>query len=141
VPKEKYRLFLVEDSEDDALLFAYALKRSSLHEQFEIVRHFQEGNEALEFFKAVPPQLFDILILDLKLPGKNGFDMLASMGERPGPIVGVFTTSILEEDRQRAEALGADLFQTKIYDPAEFSRFLSRLGDLSDKRRAETLRV
>ena len=35
----------------------------------------------------------------------------------------MFTTSILLEDKQQAETLGADLFQTKTFEPAEFSRF------------------
>ena len=138
----KYKLFLIEDSADDILLFELALERSGLNEAFEVTRRFEDAQEALEFFlnnskMSEPEPLPDIVILDLKLPVLSGLDFLARL--RPlqaRPVIGVFTVSTLAEDRLRAEAFGADLFQTKTFDSDEFSRFLLSLARLADERHA-----
>jgi len=91
---------------------------------------FESGEQTIEYFlnhsKTLEPEpLPDILILDVKLPGCSGFDVLERLQllrSRPTTIA-MFTTSILLEDKQQAETLGADLFQTKTFEPAEFSRF------------------
>jgi len=139
----KYKLLLVEDSEDDVILFELALKRSGLNQCFELIERFTNGEQAIQFFAeplsmADPMPRPEIVILDIKMPGKNGFEVLTAMRDLPErPIVGVFTTSILDEDRERANALGADLFETKNFEPEKFSRFLRWLGSLSDQRRLE----
>lgn len=132
---------LVEDSEDDVILFQLTLGRSGLHESFELVLQFPNGEQAIDYFlndpKTSHPESFpDILLLDIKLPGRSGFDVLARFQPLlPRLVIAMFTTSILESDRQKAELLGADLFQSKTFDLAEFSRFLNRLARLADQRR------
>ena len=145
VPKEKYKLVLVEDSDDDVVLFELALKRTGLHLSFEIIRRFPNAEDAIEYFQA-PPSMMDpepkpdIVILDIKLPGRNGFDVLAVVRSLdPQPTVAIFTTSILDEDRKKAAALGADVFQSKNFESAEFSRFLLWLAHLNDARRQKRI--
>jgi hypothetical protein len=41
--QRKYKLVLIEDSEDDVILFELTLRRIGLHELFEIVRRFPNG--------------------------------------------------------------------------------------------------
>jgi len=131
---------LVEDSADDVVLFEITLRRTGLHDFFELARRFENGEQAIEYFlndsKTLEPEpLPDILILDVKLPGCSGFDVLERLQLlRSRLIIAMFTTSILPEDKQQAETLGADLFQTKTFEPAEFSRFLHFLSRVVDER-------
>jgi len=139
--REKYRLLLVEDSDDDVMLFELALRRTGLHEAFEIVRRFSDGAEAIEYF-TLPLSVVDtdprpeIVVLDLKMPGRSGFEVLAALAKlKERPIVAVFTTSVLPEDKEKALALGAEVVQTKTFQSEEFTRFLKALGRLAEERR------
>jgi CheY-like chemotaxis protein len=139
----KYSLFLVEDSDDDLVLFKWALKRSGLNEFFQISRHFPNGEDAIRHLteagidSGLGP---DIVILDIELPGCSGFEVLQRIRMlTPKPAIAVFSSSSLDEDRQMAERRGADLFQTKTYDVTEFARFLNWLGRTADARRQNTL--
>ena len=136
----KYKLFLIEDSDDDVLLFDHALQRSGLNETFEVSRRFESAERALEFFlnnsKMLEPEpLPDIVILDLRLPTFSGFDFLARLQPlQARPVIGVFTVSTLPEDREKALASGADLFQTKTSEPDQFTPFLHSLALMVDER-------
>jgi len=118
------------------------MRRTGLRESFDIVWRFQNGEQSIEFFlnrsrSLEPEPLPDILILDLKLPGCSGLDVLDRLQTiKPHPVIAMFTTSILQEDKERASALGADIFQSKTFELPEFSRFLNWLGGLADSRRS-----
>ena len=59
-------------------------------------------------------QPFDLVLLDVNLPGRSGWDLLAATPEHrpPCPII-VFTASVNPEYEQKAFALGAAGFITK----------------------------
>jgi CheY-like chemotaxis protein len=138
IPKQAYKLLLVEDSDDDVVLFDLTLRRSRLHETFKIIHRLCTGDAAIEYFTHPPANGSprpDIVILDIKLPRASGFEILQAIsGVRPRPVIAVFTSSSLDEDKQQADTLGADVFQTKTFEPKEFSRFLQSLASLADKR-------
>jgi DNA-binding response OmpR family regulator len=55
-----------------------------------------------------PEPLPDIVILDIKLPGGTGFDVLALVRRMKSRlVVAMFTSSCLAEDKQKAEELGS----------------------------------
>ena len=138
----KYKLFLIEDSPDDVLFIERALQRSGLTESFEVARRFEAAEHALEYFlnnskMSEPEPLPDIIILDLRLRAFSGFDFLTRLQPLdPRPVIGVFSVSTLPEDKEKALAYGADLFQTKTFETEEFKQFLHSLARLADKRHA-----
>jgi CheY-like chemotaxis protein len=140
----KYKIIYIEDSQDDVILFDRALRRSGLDASFEVSHCFDSAEKALDYFltnskMAEPDPPPDIILLDLKLPGLSGFDFLSHMRPvQPRPAIGVFTTSILPQDQQKAQAFGVDLFQTKTFDPNEFARFLHFLGRIADGRQPKS---
>ena len=83
----------------------------------------------------------DVVVLDLKLPGRSGFDVLKWMqGKNPRPRVAVFTSSVLPEDKQKAEQLGADLYEQKTLKAEELDRFLHwvhKFSELNDREAEE----
>ena len=128
-------LLLVDDSEDDIYLLQRALAR---HPQFHIVGHAPDGDVAIDYLSGTGEfadrkrhPLPDLMVLDLKMPGRDGYDVLEWIrGKSPRPRVAVFTASALETDKARSTQLGADLFQTKSFDVESLDHFISRLYTL-----------
>jgi DNA-binding response OmpR family regulator len=75
------------------------------------------GEEALDTIRAEHPQL---VFLDVMMPKKNGFDVCHEVKHElglSGIHVILLTAKGQEFDRQRGEAVGADLYMTKPFDP------------------------
>jgi len=70
---------------------------------------------------------FDVLISDLSMPGRSGFDLIREVRQALPPpasrIPAVAVTALTRpEDRQRALGAGFDAFLTKPVDPHAFVR-------------------
>jgi two-component system, OmpR family, alkaline phosphatase synthesis response regulator PhoP len=76
-----------------------------------------DGEEALETVKAEKPNL---VLLDVMMPKKNGFDVCHAVKNELGmsdTYVILLTAKGQEFDRQRGQEVGADLYMTKPFDP------------------------
>lgn len=109
---------LVEDNEDDVFFMKRAFQQAGVHNPLQIVRN---GEEAIDYLSGQHDYsdrerypLPDLIFLDLKMPGLNGFDVLKWMREQSliVPVV-VLTSSPEEIDRQRALDLGAECYLLK----------------------------
>jgi len=85
-----------------------------------------DGEAAL---RAIREQRPDAIVLDLMLPKRTGFDVLAELRQMPAPRPSVLVLSARgrEEDVTRAFALGADDYMIKPFSPQEL---IARLGRL-----------
>ena len=137
-------MLLVEDSEDDVLLFQRALRR---YPEITLVARAADGDVAIdylsgkgEFADRVKHPLPDVMVLDLKMPRRGGLEVLEWMRDlKPRLRVAVFTTSAMDRDKERAMELGADLYQTKSCEPDTFDRFahwVSRMCAVDRRARA-----
>ncbi|MEM9795231.1 MAG: response regulator [Pseudomonadota bacterium] len=103
------RVLLIEDEPNIATAIAFILRRDGWH-----VATHSDGATALD---AVDRHRPDVVVLDVMLPGKSGFDVLGGIraGQRPGLPVLMLTAKGQRKDRERAEALGATRFMTKPF--------------------------
>lgn len=77
---------------------------------------------------------YDLVILDLSMPGSDGFDVLEGLDLLSyRPRVAVLTARTSEEDRQRSYDLGAIDLTTKPFDPYDFITKLTGLLQLEDE--------
>lgn len=84
----------------------------------------QDGNEAWD----LDIRRYDLVVLDLMLPGVHGFDLLAHWRERYDVPVLLLTARNETEDKVRAFSLGADDYLTKPFWPEELvARIHARL--------------
>lgn len=100
--------------EDDANLL-YGLQAKFRVEGFKTIT--DEGSDkagVMEKIKTLKP---DYIILDIILPGIDGFDLLAEIKANPGTSkipVFVFTNLSDSDSRQKCEKLGADFYLIKV---------------------------
>ncbi len=119
------RILLVEDAPDVQLIVADLL-RGHGHE----VVVSGDGGEGM---RVSMEQQFDLLILDVLLPGMSGFDLCRAARERgfDGAIL-MLTARALVDDRVEGLGAGADDYLIKPFDPKELlarvSALLRRLG-------------
>ncbi|HEB13098.1 MAG TPA: response regulator [Actinobacteria bacterium] len=126
-------ILLVENNEDHAFLIMQALKKFENHKDLS-VHVVEDGMQALDFvrkkgsFPAAPTP--DLILLDIKLPNKNGFEVLASIKcdqqLRSIPVV-MLTSSDIEADITHSYSLGCNGFITK---PMEVNQLLNKLGNI-----------
>lgn len=119
-------LLYVEDEDAAVFLLETALREAAVDLQLFRVA---DGEDALAFlaqtgqYKTAPRP--GVILLDLNLPRKNGFEVLAQLQQDGAlekiPVV-VFTSSSLASDRQKSLALGARQYITK---PSNFEGFLN----------------
>ena len=86
-----------------------------------------DGPSGLEAVCTRPPAL---LILDIGLPGMDGWEVLRRMRQEPacnGVPVLVLTAHAQEEYRLEADRRGADAFMTKPFEPEALRATIGRL--------------
>jgi DNA-binding response OmpR family regulator len=109
---QRQRILVVEDEEP----LAFGIRDALLHAGFDVgVAH--DGLQALESLKATR---FDLVVLDLMLPGKSGLEVLKELRiERHDIRVVVLTALANESDVVRGFELGADDYMAKPFSPRE----------------------
>jgi len=108
------RLLLVED---DAMI-GQALRQGLQHEGHS-VDWVQDGNLAEVAVDANP---YDLVILDLGLPGKDGIRILTELRRRENPLPVIITTARDQlDERIRGLDLGADDYLVKPFDLDELA--------------------
>lgn len=91
------------------------------------IRSVTDGEAALEAARLLRPR---VVVLDLMLPRRSGFDVLKQLKTDPATrhiAVLVLTAKGQQRDRQIVEELGADGFITKPYANAEVVGEVRRL--------------
>jgi DNA-binding response OmpR family regulator len=79
---------------------------------------------------------FDLVLLDIGLPGKSGWDVLMEVRERGDEVPVIFVTSRTPlAERVRGLELGADDYVVK---PVEFDELIARMHAVLRRRRALT---
>ncbi len=104
----KSMILVVEDEESLAVGLEYNL----IEEGFEVVRA-DNGLRAIECFKSQP---IDLIILDIMLPGLDGFEVAkAILEESPQMPILMLTARTKTEDKIHGLELGADDYLTKPF--------------------------
>lgn len=94
-----------------------------------------DGATALTLFQTAEPP-FDVVTLDLMLPGMSGYEVCREIRDRDGAVpILVLSARTLSEDRTMAFDCGADQYLTK---PFALPELLSRVRNLTNPRRAKT---
>jgi CheY-like chemotaxis protein len=120
-------ILIAEDDEDHVFLLKRALQKGAVLNPIFVVH---DGSEAINYLKGEGKYadryeypLPSLLLLDLKMPEKNGFEVLEWIRQQPGLRrlrVVVLTTSDEPSDIDRAYDLGANSFMVKPLQKEQF---------------------
>ena len=113
-------ILLVEDDPNDVLLIQRAFQKAGLADSLKVVN---DGDEAIEYLtghgRFDDRSLFPLpylLLLDLKMPGTDGFEVLRWARNQENLkrlLIVVLTSSNLQADVDRAYELGANSYLVK----------------------------
>ena len=125
VPTPGLRVLVVEDHADAAASLALLLRIWG-HE----VQAAADGPTALEAARAFTP---DVILLDLGLPGMDGWQVADQLQKQHGPqtpLLIAITGHGQDADRRRSRAAGIHLHLLKPVDPEQLRGLLSRFQGL-----------
>ena len=107
----KQKILIVDDDNNIAELIALYLTK----ECFE-TKIVNDGEEALKEFASFRP---DLIILDLMLPGTDGFEVCRRVREQKNVPILMVSAKKDDIDKIRGLGLGADDYMTKPFSPSE----------------------
>lgn len=117
------RVLLIEDEPNIIEAISFILSRDGW-----TVHTHSDGETAVERVRSLPP---DVIILDVMLPGRSGFDILNELRSDPEtdhlPVM-MLTARGQTKDRDLAMELGADHFMTKPFSNADVLSLVKELS-------------
>ena len=128
---DRRRALLAEDNDINALISEKALRRLG----FEVVRAVN-GDEALRLASPEPgePPPFDVVLMDLRMPGLDGFEAARRLraleveaGAAPTPIIALTAGGL--EERRTAQAAGFEGFLAKPFDFEDLKRAIDTVRE------------
>lgn len=108
---EKRKILLVEDDGDISMVEEAYLQAAGF--ETEIVADGDKVSDLLEREK------FDLILLDVMLPGKDGYEICREIRDRVDIPILMVTARTESVDKIRGFGLGADDYIAKPFDPAE----------------------
>jgi len=110
--EEKTTVLIVEDEDSIRKFIKINLNRNGFN-----VLEAESGEEALEILRAFNPE---IVVLDIMLPGIDGFEVCRKIREdKPGTAVIMLTAKSQDDDKILGLELGADDYMVKPFNPLE----------------------
>jgi two-component system, chemotaxis family, response regulator Rcp1 len=128
-----FRILIADDDEEDVLL---AKELFDLHQLPVVVNDVPDGQYLMDFLKhqgeyREVKELPQLIILDLNMPRKNGFEALKEIKQDAVfckiPVV-VLSTSKTTTDIEKAYCLGANCFVTKPNRIDDWTDTINHLG-------------
>ena len=128
---ERIHILLVEDNEGDVTLTSEAFENARLQSVLSVVR---DGESAMDFLlkrhRYLDVKIPDLILLDLNLPRKNGYEVLqflkADMNLKHIPVI-VLSTSSSMNDVNKCYENYANCYITKPMDIENFFNVVSKI--------------
>lgn len=127
----KLQILLVEDNEGDILLTTEAFETMRTENEITVVK---TGKDAIDFLAQKggysKSKLPDLVLLDINLPIKNGFEVLTEIKSnevtKSIPVI-MLTTSSSLSDKEASFKLKADMFVTKPIDMHKYEKVVESI--------------
>lgn len=121
------RVLIVDDDEDFAEIVRIGLREKDVEAEA-----VHDGDAARTALAQAPGGHFDLVLLDVQMPGMSGFDLLYDLREAGQEIPVIFVTGLVDtEDKVRGLQLGADDYVNK---PLEMDELQARMDAVLRRR-------
>jgi CheY-like chemotaxis protein len=131
--KPTMTILIADDDADDRMFLEQAMRQNGYDQGIQFV---EDGEDLMDYLRRqgryndMNAPWPNMLILDLNMPRKNGFQALSEIKDDPKlrrlPVI-VMTTSSADEDVIKTYNLGVNSFVTK---PFNFNRLVEMVGTL-----------
>lgn len=115
------RVLVVDDDESIRQFIEMALADDGFE-----VAVAEEGAAALLAVGRFRP---DVILLDMRMPGVDGWSFAEAYRQGPGPYVPILVLTAARDAEEYAAEIRADAFLAKPFDLAELIRMLNALAD------------
>lgn len=110
----KRYIYIADDDEDDRALLTEAIMEV---DPFVLLKVAEDGMQMMDLLKTVSDPLPEVILLDINMPKKNGFDCLEEIRKHDGDIkevpVIILSTSSDPANIEKAKELGASFYAVK----------------------------
>ena len=130
-------IMLVDDNETDQFLSEMVIEK--FDPGIEVVKAY-DGQEALDLLSDASEQP-DVILLDINMPGMNGFEFLEEYSKDPSPSVVIAMLSSSEQGDDREKALAYDCVVSYLVKPIDASDLESLRNCVAAWRGAERNRL
>jgi CheY-like chemotaxis protein len=131
---KRLKLIVVENDSDEQEFMREGFDETGL---YEIIAFFRNGNELFEYFETEGHLLPDLILSDLNMPGKNGYDILDEIKEHERllsiPVV-ITSTSFNKSAIEKCMRLGAFEYLVKPETFNEYKPFAKHLYEIITKK-------
>lgn len=127
---KSYKVVIVENDEDERF---FMREEFSAFDAFTLIGEFINGDTLLEWLESGTKELPDIIVSDLNMPGKNGYDVISEIKSNPlyAHIQVIITsTSPVIAVQQKCLSMGASYYLIK---PDTFIEYGPYVKDLYQK--------
>jgi CheY-like chemotaxis protein len=125
-------VIMVDDSDDDILLARLCYDASSMKNPFVPLTSGQALLAYLDGVEAGENEMPALVLLDINMPGLDGFEVLSRVRNRPmfanEPIIMMLTHSDYPADEATSRDLGANGFKTKPFERTKYIAFFDSLA-------------
>lgn len=126
--QSKKTILVVDDDPDIVDIISICLKDNNIHSE-----KAYNGLEALEKIKNTT---IDLVLLDINMPGMNGFEVIKHLKSDPAtceiPIVVLTGTYIAEDDKKHGLTLGVAKYLTKPFSADDLVKEITRAFHVKD---------
>lgn len=127
--EERKRTILIVDDEPDVVFFISKICQPQGYHTLTAT----SGMEALKCIQELPGRI-DLVLLDLRMPGMGGIEVLKSI-RKSHPDLPVIILTALTDKKQECEKLGIEAYVTKPYSLEELYKHITRV--IGEKKEEE----
>ena len=124
-PGYLHKILVVDDEEDTILTVKTILSDAGFY-----VDAFTDPSAAFNMFR---PEEYEIIILDIRMPGLNGFELYLKLLEKDSSIKVLFLTAVNEFSvYEKYKDYVSPMFGKRYYlqKPVDFTKLLQRVDDM-----------
>ncbi len=131
---KKYRIIIVENDEDEQFFMKEGFTAEGL---FDIVTMVRNGDELLDWLENNKTNLPDLILSDLNMPGKNGYDIIeetkANTAYQNIPVI-ITSTSSTKSIIDKCLSFGAADYLVKPDTFIEYQPYVKHLHQLIEEK-------
>ena len=124
---KQYKLVIVENDDDERFFMRQEFEAFGA---FDVLGDFENGDTLFEWLAQNPSEMPDVILSDLNMPGKNGYDILSQIKSDPAVAhvkVIITSTSSVIAIREKCLAMGASDYLIKPEIFVDYSQYVKEL--------------